>query len=281
MAEREQRRTIILGQSIEQRMAGRLQVLQPFAGHAGADVECQEHVQRNLLEAHEIDRLKHTVVTHFEVAGTESSDNFGAIGDEHVHAYGFALCGEGRLLGRRRHHAAQQQSDTRRHQPCHHRNNLKDAAEYRRATGPRLATVPPRRPTRDRSVRNRWAATRAPEQWPRVPLSCPPLDRRGGSGRITVTAPAVRSPPPVHTTAGPRRHYPPLRTPLPETDSRSTGAAVPRSTVPASAGRSPRHDALASRVPVPAESSPRQAWDSDRGLVCTSALPGATRRPRL
>ncbi len=62
-----------------------------FAADALAHVERQHDVERNLLEADEVDLLRHAIVQHFEVGRLEADDRFVAIGDEDVHAYGLDL----------------------------------------------------------------------------------------------------------------------------------------------------------------------------------------------
>ena len=69
MAEGDERRLIVLLQRREHARAGAAQLIQPFAGHAVAHVERQDDVQRNLLEADQIDLLRHAVVEHSKSAG--------------------------------------------------------------------------------------------------------------------------------------------------------------------------------------------------------------------
>ena len=98
MTEGEQRRSIVLRQSIEQRVTSALQMRQPFPGDAGADVEGQEDVQRDLLKADHVDVLRDAVVAYLEVGGAEPGHDLAAVGHEHVHANRLALRRKRRLL---------------------------------------------------------------------------------------------------------------------------------------------------------------------------------------
>src|SRR5262249_2471930 len=65
------------------------QLLETIAADALAHVEREHHVQRNLLEADEIDLLRHAVIEHFEVARLETSERGTsvAIGHQYIHTY--------------------------------------------------------------------------------------------------------------------------------------------------------------------------------------------------
>jgi hypothetical protein len=102
VAERDERRTIARPQAIEHAAAGGLQVAQPQTLEARAHVEREHHVERNLFEAGEIDRLPDAVVEHLEVGGRQPLQRLAVAGDEHVHAHGLQAALEDRLRAGRR-----------------------------------------------------------------------------------------------------------------------------------------------------------------------------------
>ena len=82
----------------EYRSTGRTQIDQAIAGDALAHVERQNHIQREFFEAYEIDTLLDAVVSHVEVARTETPDKLTVVRDEHIDAYCFDAAGECRVL---------------------------------------------------------------------------------------------------------------------------------------------------------------------------------------
>ena len=119
MAERDERRLIPLLERHEHSRAGAAQLVQPFAGHAVAHVEREDDVERDFIEADQVDDLRHTVVDDLEVAGTQAADRLAVIGNEHVDADGFDLRRERRALLRPTDGRQQQHRDRRRHTSSH------------------------------------------------------------------------------------------------------------------------------------------------------------------
>ena len=102
MTERHQRGLIGFLQPAENGAARAPQVVEPLARDAVAHVEAENHVERNLLEADEIDLLRHAVVEDLEVGGFQAGDRLAFVGDEDVDAHRFYFRRERRLLRRQR-----------------------------------------------------------------------------------------------------------------------------------------------------------------------------------
>ena len=75
-------------QVTEHRGRGLAQPRQPRAGHTRAHIESKYEVERNLLEAHQVDALEHAIVADLEVVGTEPCDWTTALRHQHVDAHG-------------------------------------------------------------------------------------------------------------------------------------------------------------------------------------------------
>ena len=101
VAERDERGAIAGLQAVEHSLAGGLQVAEPQALQARAHVERQHHVQRNLLEAREIDALAHAIVQHLEIGRRQPLHRPAVLGHQHIDAHRLDSAGEG-LLRRRR-----------------------------------------------------------------------------------------------------------------------------------------------------------------------------------
>ena len=73
-------------------------MLQPLSIHALADVETENDIQRDLLEADEVHLLQDALVADLEVLRSEAAHDLAAIRDEHVHANRVDARRERRLL---------------------------------------------------------------------------------------------------------------------------------------------------------------------------------------
>jgi hypothetical protein len=78
--------------------AGGAKTIEAIPRDAVAHVEGEHDVQRNLLEADEVDLLEHAVVADLEVGPTETSHGTVAVGDKDVHPHGVDPARERRLL---------------------------------------------------------------------------------------------------------------------------------------------------------------------------------------
>ena len=86
MAEGDERGLIRRLQRAQHGAAGRLQPIETVARDAVAHVEREDRIERNLLEADEIDLLRHAVVDHLEIRSREAAHRLSLIGDEHIDA---------------------------------------------------------------------------------------------------------------------------------------------------------------------------------------------------
>ena len=103
MAECQQRRPIVTSEPGKQRVPGTEQMLQPLSSHAFADVESENHIERDLLEPNEVHFLQDAFVPHLEILWPQASHDLTAILDEHVYAHRIDARRERRLLCTPRH----------------------------------------------------------------------------------------------------------------------------------------------------------------------------------
>ena len=280
MTECQQRRSIVLRESIEQRMTGSLKVRQPFSRHARAGVEREKDVQRDLLKADEIDRLRYAVVAHLEVAGAEPGDDLAAVGHEHVHSNRLALRRKGRLL-RRRSHRAPISTATLAATSLLVIQAISQSAVARLPAAidrPRLNDLV--HPPGICAFRFDLAAVSAPARSARERLPCRLPVPRDGSVLTAGTAPSAQAPPLVHTTAGPPLHYRAPRARRRGRDARRTAAPAQSPFVLAAADRPLPCAVHATRARGRDEFWPRGSSDFARWRACTAARRGAARHPR-
>ena len=72
---------------------------EPQPLEARAHVERKHHVQRNLLEACQIDALTHAIVEHLEIVGGQTLHRAAVFRHEDVHAHGLDTAREGLPAG--------------------------------------------------------------------------------------------------------------------------------------------------------------------------------------
>ena len=84
MREREQCHAIVAPQCAEQPVARIHEMPQPFAGDALAGVERQQHAERQRIERHAVDLLRHAIVREREVSSGQPGDRLPATCDGDV-----------------------------------------------------------------------------------------------------------------------------------------------------------------------------------------------------
>ena len=99
MTERGERRAIVRLQTVEQRLARGDEILLPLPGRAGARIEREHRIDRDVGCIDDVDGLEDAVVAQLEVGGRQAGDRVAAVRDEHVHAHAERARREGLFLG--------------------------------------------------------------------------------------------------------------------------------------------------------------------------------------
>ena len=181
VTERQERRLIACGETIQQRAGGAAQVIEPFAGDAVAQVERKDGIQRDLLERHQVHALRHAVVEHLEVRRLQSANDLPPVGDQYVDADLIDASGEFLGLGanrRRSDRANGRQRDRQR------RVNGPPPEEWRgtgrSAVRRRCGLAWCDRSTMDRRRRRQGPASETPGRARRIAPARSPSSWRGG-----------------------------------------------------------------------------------------------------